>query len=502
MAPIENTAATPVADTAKPAKQTFKILTGDVLQQLSSLPANFFDAMLSDAPYGLSDHGDIAPVLQCWLNGETYKHPKKGFMGQDWDSFVPGPDAWRACYRVLKPGAFSLVFAGTRTQDLMGISLRLGGFELRDQIAYLYGSGFPKSHNISKAIDKKAGVVGDVIGTAADFARDGCKRDATKHTGERTVGVIGDQGGGWNRPITAPATPAAIQWAGYGTALKPAVENALLVMKPLDGTFANNALTHGCGGLNIDGCRIETPDGKPAWNYPNGPGGQTGEGTWTDDNCGFRTRTEAMQAPTTGRFPANLILDEESAAALDSTVGVLTSGKMKAGTKRSTRAGNALGEQCAETLTATIGDKGGPSRFFYTSKVGGKERNAGCAMPSNHPTMKPLSLTTYLAKLLLPPVRTLPKGITAEQVASTNSAMLKAVGQSAHTAITADGTRHVLAPRRIIVPFSGSGSEMIGCLLAGWDEVYGIEIDPSYVEIAKARIVHWVPNVAEIGDEK
>lgn len=286
-----------------------------------------------------------------------------GFMNMSWDKALPSVETLSELLRVLKPGAHALLFGGTRRWHRLAVNAEDAGFLMRETLMWVYGSGYPKSLDIGKAT--------------------GC--DA---------------------------------WKGYGSALKPAFEPVLLLMKPTEGTFAANALVHGVAGLNIDACKVGAEE----------------------------------------RFPANLILDEAAAAALDLQTGTLKSGKMKAGTKRTTRAGNALGKQCATTLHDTIGDSGGVSRFFYCAKASAKERNAG--MPTGakntHPTLKPLALTEYLARLLLPP---------------------------AH----ADGT-----PRRLIVPYGGSGSEMIGALMAGWDEVTGIELSPEYAEIARARLQHRV----------
>src|SRR5699024_6434576 len=141
-----------------------KIIHGDCLDVLKSMEDNSVDSVVTDPPYGLSKEPDITEVLSKWLAGEEYDHGHGGFMGNRWDSFVPHPDIWREVFRVLKRGGHALVFAGTRTQDLMTISLRLAGFEVRDVIEWLYFSGFPKSHNVSKAFDRRAGAEREVVG--------------------------------------------------------------------------------------------------------------------------------------------------------------------------------------------------------------------------------------------------------------------------------------------------------------------------------------------------
>ena len=398
--------------------QHFKIINGDVTEVLKTLPDNFFDAVLSDPPYGIS------------------------FMGKAWDRGVPSSSTYKELARVLKPGAFGLHFGGTRMWHRLAISLEDAGFELRDTVLWLYGSGFPKSHNISKALDKVAGAEREVVGERKQWAN-----------GEGTNGGSFNNSANQVELLTVPATEAAKTWDGYGTALKPAWEPALLVQKPLDKTFANNALAWGSGGLNIDGCRvgceIVSVHNAPAGSFA---GGELGRGSDT-----------TSYSYNTGRFPANLILDEEAGEALDAQSGTRP---------------------------------GGPSRFFYCAKVPTKERNAGLGdgfeiksapyesyrenaqdtkgidtpfagaaraggSKNSHPTLKPLALTEYLAKLLLVPDRKPTRDIYGNEVKK---------------------------PRRILVPFSGAGSEMIGCLKAGWDEVWGIEIDEEYVMIAKARI--------------
>src|SRR5690606_37681538 len=176
---------------------------GDCLDVMRQLPDNSVDAVVTDPPYGLSREPDIEEVLRHWLAGDDYEHRGGGFMGETWDSFVPGPAVWREVHRVLNPGGHILCFAGTRTVDLMGISLRLGGFEIRDCLQWLYGSGFPKSLDVSKAIDKMAGAEREVL-------------DRIRRSG-RSGGILGKPVE-IVREVTVPATPEAKQWEGWGTA--------------------------------------------------------------------------------------------------------------------------------------------------------------------------------------------------------------------------------------------------------------------------------------------
>src|SRR5699024_7416296 len=218
------------------------IIHGDCLEELKKLEDNSVDAVVTDPPYGLSNTkpAQVADVLAAWVTGETEAVPAKrgGFMGKDWDSFVPPPAVWEECMRVLRPGGHMAVFAGARTQDLMGLSIRLAGFEIRDTLGWIYGSGFPKSMDVSKAIDKAAGA----------------ERKKVPATGGLTnYAVMNDDG--WSKigqanPVMdgpIPATSDAQRWDGWGTALKPAIEPIILARKPLVGTVAANVLAHGVG---------------------------------------------------------------------------------------------------------------------------------------------------------------------------------------------------------------------------------------------------------------
>jgi DNA modification methylase len=289
-----------------------ELLHGDCLERLQELPDCSVDACVTDPPYGLS------------------------FMGKKWDYDVPGENIWRECLRVLKPGGHLLAFAGTRTQHRMAVRIEDAGFEIRDMIAWVYGSGFPKSHNIGKAIDKAAGAEREVIGVAG---RSGSIRNS----------MAGDFAGG-EYMSTAPATPEAQQWDGWGTALKPALEPITVARKPLQGTVAANVLEHGTGAINIDGCRVGT-DG----------GGGNGLGSHYDrlGNTKPLVRHGEASGPI-GRWPANLIHDG------------------------------------SDEVTELLGDA---QRFFYCAKASKKDRSEG----NTHPTVKPTDLMRYLCRLVTPP---------------------------------------------------------------------------------------------------
>ncbi|HUW00808.1 MAG TPA: DNA methyltransferase [Acidimicrobiales bacterium] len=227
----------------------WELLHGDCLAEMAKLKDGSVDAVVTDPPYGLSSPPDIAEVLRHWLAGETYEHRGKGFMGREWDSFVPGPAVWAEAMRVLKPGGHAVVFAGTRTMDLMSMALRLAGFEIRDTLMWLYGQGFPKSHNVGKAVDK-------ILGAERDEELVPTRAGNAERRGEGDQGATyGDSHGGFTS-ISEPVTEEAAAWEGWGTALKPAWEPIILCRKPMGQTTAASVLEHGTGAINIDGCRL------------------------------------------------------------------------------------------------------------------------------------------------------------------------------------------------------------------------------------------------------
>jgi len=356
-----------------------EMLLGDCLDELKELPDNSVDAIVSDPPYGLSKEPDMAEVLRHWLAGDDYKHKGKGFMGKTWDSFVPGPSVWRECLRVLKPGGHLVSFFGTRTYDMGTLAIRLAGFEVRDQLAWVYGSGFPKSLDVSKAIDRAVGAEREVIGVAG---RSGSTRSC----------MAGDFAGG-EYMATAPGSEEAARWQGWGTALKPAWEPICLARKPLIGTVAANVLEHGTGALNIDGCRVATDGARPLVlsnrrlehnTYGPGLGGSKNEGM-----------TE------TGRWPANFVHDGS-----DEVVGLFPDSKGQQGDVRSTEPSRTGGEgtncygEYGHVPAAKRDDGGGSAaRFFYAAKSSKADRGEG----NNHPTVKPTALMQWLVRMVTPP---------------------------------------------------------------------------------------------------
>jgi site-specific DNA-methyltransferase (adenine-specific) len=475
------------------------VICGDSLHVLPTLDAESVDAIVCDPPYGLS------------------------FMGKDWDHGVPGEAFWREALRVAKPGAHLVAFGGTRTYHRLAVAIEDAGWEIRDCLSWLYGSGFPKSLDVGKAIDKAGGGAGMPENDRILFAKElraareakGMSRDelaawfpqysevtrnwerldagfrvpsetdynvlverlgvseswrlrvrledkrrlvsddGTDRRDDGTVIGLGHSGRKWQA-----TTDLARQWQGWGTALKPAWEPVILARKPLIGTVAANVAQYGTGGINVDGCRIGT-------DIITTQGGDKFPKIYGK----YATCPESTHS---GRWPANVCLDEEAAGLLDAETGTLTSGKMRpthTDAKRNTFGQNAEG---GYTTMETYGDSGGASRFFYVSKASRKEREAGLeGMPevnpferegpsanfermgskssprtNSHPCVKPISLMRWLCRLVTP------KG------------------------------------GLILDPFTGSGTTGCAAVLEGFRFV-GVEREPEYAAIAEKRIAHW-----------
>ena len=415
------------------------IYTGDCLEVLATLPENSVDTCITDPPYEL------------------------GFMGKKWDSsgIAFQPETWQAVFRVLKPGAILLAFGGTRTYHRLACAIEDAGFEIRDTIAWVYGSGFPKSYDISKGIDKQAGAEREVT---VEYVRpDGS--NPRKNVESKAIWGNAD---GNDQMRTAPSTPEAQLWHGWGTALKPAFEPIVVAMKPIDGTYVNNALTWGVAGLWIDGGRVATDD---SYSYPNGAGGNSfSVGELPDGK-----RTEPVASNTLGRFPANFIHDGS-----DEVVELFPM-THPAGNKVPSPADKGIFGVGRTAFRDTYGNDGNSaSRFFYCAKASRSERNAGLegmpvrrvatmnamgdepegycdpvserfttAKQNHHPTVKPIELMRYLVRLTKTPTG----GV-------------------------------------VLDPFTGSGTTGIACVLEG-REFIGIEREAEYVEIAEKRIAHY-----------
>lgn len=415
------------------------IYEGDCLDIMPTLETESVDSIVCDPPYGLS------------------------FMGKDWDHGVPGVPFWEAALRVAKPGAYMLAFGGTRTFHRLAVAIEDAGWEIRDTVMWVYGSGFPKSLDVSKAIDKAAGAERQVVGVNENGS--GPHRIKLDNHGKGDTGIGYMDGSGKVFDITAPATDTARQWEGWGTALKPAWEPVLVCRKPLIGTVAANVLKYGTGGLNIDGCRVGIdPKADASQLRTMNRSKKSEKNGWGMNQTGSDT-PEVVSA--NGRWPANLIYDGS-----DQVVGlfpVTTSGKMSAGQRRLNSEGpnrNTYGYMDPDiTKRDTPGDSGSTARFFYCAKASREDRNEGLNNPGPqfhhgttlrkventdtkgnfHPTVKPTALMRYLCRLVTPP-----GGV-------------------------------------ILDPFMGSGSTGKAAAAEGFGFI-GIELNPEYVEIADKRI--------------
>jgi len=410
---------------------------GDCLEVLKGFSENSIDSIVTDPPYGLS------------------------FMGKKWDYDVPSQAIWEECLRVLKPGGHLLAFAGTRTQHRMAVRIEDAGFEIRDMIAWIYGSGFPKSLNISKAIDKMAGSERKPI-----LDEEGNQVWTSLKQGKKSM-----FDGGKERPATYPAT----YWEGWGTALKPALEPITVARKPIsEKSIAENVLKWNTGGINIDGCRVEvdvSKEPRKRWEDKTGKDldykikkTNTNWGMLPERNFG----EQISRMPELGRFPANLIHDGSE----EVLSGFPETGSKGGKSKEQPQGNGFIGfAHNAVQDEQFIGDSGSASRFFYCAKASKSERNEGCeglekevmgmnfwgelsgdgkkfnitANKNHHPTVKPIALMEYLVKLVTP------KGGI------------------------------------VLDPFTGSGSTLIAAKKLGFNYI-GIELNPEYITIAEARL--------------
>jgi site-specific DNA-methyltransferase (adenine-specific) len=377
---------------------TLQLHHGDCLEVLRTMPDASVDAVVTDPPYGLA------------------------LMGKRWDYDVPSVEIWAECLRVLKPGGHLLAFAGTRTQHRMAVRIEDAGFEIRDMIAWVYGSGFLKSLDVSKAIDKAAGAEREVVGSYKGASNIG--------KGSTNSYITTEPGRATDVSITAPATPEAQQWAGWGTALKPALEPITMARKPLAGTVAANVLAHGTGALNVDGCRIDA-EPRSFSGTPNRHGGQLAGG-------GEKGEMRPDWTETRGRWPANLITDGS-----DEVVGLFPQTTSTGGSGPASRGYSSDGRTVSGSCAATggFGDTGSAARFFYTAKASRDDRSDG----NTHPTVKPTDLMRYLCRLVTPP-----GGIVLDPFMGSGStgkaAMLEGFG---FIGIEREAAYHTIAERRV-----------------------------------------------------
>ena len=382
---------------------------GDCLDVLAAMEPDSVDAIVCDPPYGL------------------------GFMGKQWDALPPGEDWARACLRVLKPGGHLVAFGGTRTVHRLACAIEDAGMEIRDTVAWVQWQGFPKRLAVSQAIDRAAGAEREVVGVRrvpVDRTITGFRSGPIAQKDAELRGAAM-----YDAPITAPATEDARTWEGFGTALKPAHEPAILARKPIAGTVAANVLEHGTGALNIDGCRYAY--GDPAW-----PGPQDDPREMYGDSWGSRGIQRSPGEPSAvpdktqgstagdrvsdlGRWPANLYACPKPSRA-----------EREAGCER------LPGRTGAEATDRTEGTAGLDSPRAGAGRTADRVKN-------HHPTVKPLGVMRWLCKLV--------GGHPGESV--------------------------------ILDPFMGSGTTGCAAMLEGFDFI-GIEREPEYMQIAEARIRH------------
>lgn len=390
-----------------------KLYQGYCENVMLRIPNNFVDSIVTDVPYGLK------------------------FMNKKWDYKIPGVLAFQLMLRIAKPGAHLLCFGGTRTYHRIACNIEDAGWEIRDCIQWIYGSGFPKNMDVSKAIDKKFGAQREVIGQREDILK---KQSADLKRGYRKISESFDKGApernngfkNVSADITAPSTPEAKEWEGWGTALKPAYEPIILARKPTEGTIAENVLRYSTGGINIDECRIVVNRNNEREYDKEAKSGITGTASENISFTSYHARNDNWL--NNGRWPANVILDEEAGEMLD--------------------------------------EQSGASRFFYCAKASKAERNAGLGSLSSqnvndgrktsidnpyqrgdtlrqntHPTVKPLKLMEYLVKLITPK-----NGICID-------------------------------------PYCGSGTTLLACINNDFQFI-GIENDITSFDIALRRVVH------------
>lgn len=384
---------------------------GDCREVLRAFPDNHFDSVVTDPPYalvsitkrfGATALSDETQTSDRSRNGsDGYARLAKGFMGKAWDNgdAAFAVEFWAEVLRVLKPGAHVAAFGGTRTYHRLACAIEDAGFEIRDQIAWAYGSGFPKSHDVSKGIDKAAGAEREVVAIGAAVKRMIPGADQNKDGWEKTNGRE------FTPTVTRAATEAAQVWEGWGTALKPAWEPIVLARKSLsEPTVAANVLRWGTGALNIAATRIAT---DPAVDDPRlGGNGEWSTGAMAKSAYG-KFAGDIVSSSPLGRWPANIVHDGSpevlagfpDSAGQNGVVDGQTSGR------------EVYGEYGARPRAEPRGDSGSAARFFYTAKADADDR-----IGSKHPTVKPVDLMQYLTRLITPP-----RGLTLDPFAGTGT---------------------------------------------------------------------------------
>lgn len=530
------------------------VINGDNIELLKNYPDNYFDAVVTDPPYGLGKEPNAEELMKDWIEKGYHEISGKGFMGKEWDAFIPQPIFWKEVFRVLKHGGHVLSFFGTRTYDWGVMSMRFAGFEVRDCIQWLYGSGFPKSHNISKALDKMEGAERKVVG-----------KNNSKGIRSGQNNIIGDNYECDGYLETIPSTEAAKQWDGWGTALKPANEPIVLARKPLEKglSIAENILKWGVGGINIDASRIGNVGGTER--------GEQGE-RMKDIKNGFRENNEIIDI-NKGRFPANIILTHHQDCECKGTKKVNTKHPSQAKQSNAIGGNYKLSENktnqpyfnytdadgneevedwdCHEDCPIRIldeqsgirkseiavkrnldgrtynenqnwglkaqkkedfgyTDKGGASRFFYVAKASKAERNKGLEgfeekeKPDNY--IMPKLTCSECGSKRVDSSNSLVCGCNGkthyeEQNSLESKNNLAGGNKNFHPTVKPIKLMQYLVkmitpPNGIVLdPFCGSGTTGVACKLDGFQFV-GLEQDPDYAKIAEARINNYKPEVS------
>ena len=565
-----------------------KVINGNNIDLLKQYPDNYFDAVVTDPPYGLGKEPIAEEVMKDWIEKGYHEISGSGFMGKEWDAFIPQPIFWKEVFRVLKHGGHVLAFYGTRTYDWGVMSMRFAGFEVRDCIQWVYGSGFPKSHNISKAIDKFGGdsldwfidyilevakergiskkeltilfpskngnptgwlwnkqnnqsitieqynTLKEFLGLSFPTIEEAKREVIGKGVAGLTKGNIANFSGETEFDITAPSTENAKKWEGWGSALKPANEPVVLARKPLEKglSIAENVLKWGTGGINIDGCRVNTNDNLAKnYNSIRKSDDEMGERGY---KMGFRqgkdSYAEATESTLLGRFPANLILTHHPECELK---GLKKVGTGKDGgynyegnvyevegfvPKNSPNANSNYGQEtiehweCHEDCPIRImdeqsGDKsksnnlvndsGGSSRFFYCAKASKSERNNGLPEQISN-RITPMSgrgqgglkckICNKWKNSGNPCTCDIPE---FEEIKFNSTPNFNGHPTVKPVKLMQYLVRMVTPPNGIVLdPFCGSGTTGIACKLEGFDFV-GMEQDAEYCKIAEARIMNY-----------
>jgi site-specific DNA-methyltransferase (adenine-specific) len=479
-------------------QKTQKVFHGNNIELLKSYPDNSIDSIVTDPPYGLGKEPNPTEMLEAWLKYGYMEVKGGGFMNAEWDSFVPQPIFWKEAFRVLKHGGYVVSFFGTRTYDWGVMAMRLAGFEIRDQLQWIYGSGFPKSMDIEKQIDKIEGNERKIVGVSPN------QHDFTNNTA--SMMNKSNQKNPKRQSLALPITEGNSEWEGWGTALKPANEPIVLARKPNEKglNITENVLKHGTGGININASRV--PTSETITNHSRSKTSSVSKGVYSSSS---EQETHQTSGQKEGRFPSNVIFTHHNKCletlirkedntiesnytcheccpvkVLDEQSGTLVSGTMTNNHKSTTDSSpnGIYGKFGTDAkISEYEGSVGGASRFFYVAKASQVERNFGLdnfekqsagslnfrnpsasgrsedaesvekmggltqARSNFHPTVKPVKLMQYLVRLVTPP-----NGVCLD-------------------------------------PFSGSGTTGVACKIDGFNYI-GMEQGAEFCEISQKRI--------------